>query len=69
MSKNYQPLIPHTPLGGKFSFISYSNYSIIVQALGCSEGRGIAGNAAAVLWEGLFVALSSCPFHPERQRF
>lgn len=73
MSKNYQPLIPHAPLGGKFSFISYSNYSIIVQALGCRERRerrGISGNAAAAgLWEGLFVALSSCPFHPERQCF
>lgn len=71
MSKNYQPLIPHAPLGGKFSFISYSNYSIIVQAPGCRERRGISGNAAAagLSWEGLFVALSSCPFHPERQGF
>lgn len=70
MSKNYQPLILHAPLGGKFSFISYSNYSIIVQAPGFRERRGISGNAAATgLWEGLFVALSSCPFHPERQCF
>lgn len=63
MSKNYQLLIPHAPLGGKFSFISYSNYSIIVQAPRCRERWGISGNAAAAgLWEGLFVALSSCLF-------
>lgn len=67
MSKNYQPLIPHAPLGGEFSFISYPNYSIIVQAPGCGERRRGLSRMQLRLWEGLFVALSSCPFHPERR--
>lgn len=61
MSKNYQPLIPHAPLGGKFSFISYSNYSIIVQAPGCRERRGLSGNAAAAVG-GLVCGSEQLPF-------
>lgn len=66
MSKNYQPLIPHARPGGKFSFISYSNYSIMVQAPRDAERGGDYLEMQLRLWEGLFVALSSCPFHPER---
>ena len=61
MSKNYQPLIPHDPLGGKFSFISYSNYSIIVQALGCRERRGLPRNAAVAVG-GLVCGSEQLPF-------
>lgn len=63
MSKNFHRLIHHAFLGEEFSFLSYPNYSISVEAWGGKGRPGASDSAAGSVVAGLCVVTSSCPLH------